>query len=580
MQLDFDAAESNYRDVLRTDTARNHRIEAITTLANIAWRVRNDTSVAIRILRQDVSLSSSPLVLVEESRMLREQGNFARAEQIARDAMKQGGEQAERSAALTAFGEAVLGQYRRAARMGPIGESSRDSVLLTLSRELRDYVAAHPGRLLPAKQLLEAGALTGNGADMLAGWRSYFLVAVGDTISGLLAQPRRVISSAHSENSAIVSALITSRMFEAALLVAARAPATATSSDLRSYLSFADDIKKVTDDYYRSVALGDASKRKWKSTLDDVVANHWSHFTWASGKAPSFESDKLLRELDRRYGTRITTGETAGTDDLHYGHRVVDETRTVSQYGKTAKVRFVALDAMISNGYQSWGWNGRAQHGGWGGASEITQVRPPYAEGPLRAWQLVTDSAEIIKLNRRIAEDSVHDFQQGITQPVAAFVSIGERMERDERKHLIDSLSSAGVKGAALEAAFEKLMGDAEIESAIFAHEGRHAIDEANGIKGSTADREFRAKLSQVAFAPRPRMSISTIMDVTLGDKTPHGQADLRFAKGIFGWLQANASSVKGLNSSAPLLPQLPLLSNDQLRLAARSLDPLATAAR
>lgn len=40
--------------------------------------------------------------------------------------------------------------------------------------------------------------------------------------------------------------------------------------------------------------------------------------------------------------------------------------------------------------------------------------------------------------------------------------------------------------------------------------------------------------------------------------------------------MEAHADEISGLNSSRSLLPQLDLLTNEQLRTAARSMDPLA----
>jgi hypothetical protein len=45
---------------------------------------------------------------------------------------------------------------------------------------------------------------------------------------------------------------------------------------------------------------------------------------------------------------------------------------------------------------------------------------------------------------------------------------------------------------------------------------------------------------------------------------------------GLIRWMRGNASSIPGLDVRRPILPQLPLLSDSQLRTAFRSMDPLA----
>jgi hypothetical protein len=187
----------------------------------------------------------------------------------------------------------------------------------------------------------------------------------------------------------------------------------------------------------------------------------------------------------------------------------------------------------------------------------------------------MADTAETRRAAAQIAADSVADLVRARTTPAAYFPSVAARLERDGRRVLLDSLRRAGHTGADLEATFERAIGDATVESSIFAHEGRHAIDAALGVKGAP-ELEYRAKLSQVDFAPLPRLAFSSIMSPEAGDATPHGIANLRVLKGLLAWVESHAAEIRGLDQSAPLLPQLPLLDDAQLRAAAGSMDPLA----
>ena len=117
--------------------------------------------------------------------------------------------------------------------------------------------------------------------------------------------------------------------------------------------------------------------------------------------------------------------------------------------------------------------------------------------------------------------------------------------------------------------------GDAIDESSIFAHEGRHAIDKTLHIPDSSATNlEYQAKLSQIAFAPIPKVGLSGVLEPNTGDETAHGTADARLIGELFEWMRHH-----GFSDGAGALPmpiQLPTLSDDQLRAAVRSLDPLA----
>ncbi len=92
----------------------------------------------------------------------------------------------------------------------------------------------------------------------------------------------------------------------------------------------------------------------------------------------------------------------------------------------------------------------------------------------------------------------------------------------------------------------------------------------------SDAEREFRAKLSEVAFAPEPRLALGAIIDTNIGDSTPHGRANLRIMQGLVQWIAAHAAEIRGFDLSRPALPQLDKLTDDQLRAAFRSMDRLA----
>jgi len=54
-------------------------------------------------------------------------------------------------------------------------------------------------------------------------------------------------------------------------------------------------------------------------------------------------------------------------------------------------VRFIMLDSLVSNGFQSWARESGAQHGGWGEAELIVQIRPAYVNGPMTAWRNLDD---------------------------------------------------------------------------------------------------------------------------------------------------------------------------------------------
>ena len=70
---------------------------------------------------------------------------------------------------------------------------------------------------------------------------------------------------------------------------------------------------------------------------------------------------------------------------------------------------------------------------------------------------------------------------------------------------------------------------------------------------------------------------IGGILSANIGGDSSHGQANERVMRGLVSWMLANAGEIEGLDAARPYLPQLDLLTDEQLREAVRSMDPWAT---
>ena len=80
--------------------------------------------------------------------------------------------------------------------------------------------------------------------------------------------------------------------------------------------------------------------------------------------------------------------------------------------------------------------------------------------------------------------------------------------------------------------------------------------------------------MDEVALATRPRLAMTAILHPNIGDASAHGQANRRIMLGIIRWMRANAADISGFDPSLPVLVQLPLLSDAQLRATFRSMRP------
>ncbi|MEO8587520.1 MAG: hypothetical protein ABI584_15245 [Acidobacteriota bacterium] len=600
---DFAAARRSLSAILASDAARpQDREDAGAELAHIEWRIDGRPDAArtrLLALIPAAVRKVDPLLLL--SRMERTLGNFDAGRSAARQALARAERREDRENAATSLAKALVEESVLASREGKaeaFGDASRARLGEGLDL-VKTLVHEGPGLLAPSEVLLDAALLLDDGPAALEAWRSYF-TAAGTADSGLLAAARSALTellprwrgpaASRGDREALVRALLESRFFTEAVIVAKdpRAPDKDRVTDLPwvrdlvAYEACIRDLRDTTDLYYRDVARGKGDANAWGKALTSRTEALWKSLSWPDG-APRFDRklldgrpDNLLAE---RFGTLIASGKTGGVPNLHMGHRVVDERRTAEQYGRRAEIRFIALDAMVSNGYETWRWDGRGAHGGWGSTGLIVQVRPAYAEGALRDWLELTDAGARSRADARLAEESLRDVERAAKDPYAWLPGLALRLRRQGQLAILEALRAKGLSGAALRAAFVGEADRAVIESSIFAHEGRHAIDAQFEKIGDGATLEYRAKLSEIAFAPVPRLAFGGIIDESIGNATPHGQANLKLMKGLVSFMDTHRAGLSRLDPSQPLLCQLDLLTDDQLRAAARSLDPMAAVA-
>lgn len=362
MRHDFDAAESAYERATAADTGE-HRDRSIIALAAIRWRIRGDSAGAVARLGSRNGTARFPLLAaLETSRMLVAMGHFPGAITAARAAVRLAADSVDRRRGRIALAAAVTESVLQSSASGRAADSTIEGMLPEVVALLSDEVAAVPGSPGLARLLVIAAALHRDGPALLRGWRSFYLTGVSDTNMAPLASPRRVLeaalprwnaAAAMAHTDSVILALADSRLFGAAAAIA-RARTGSPNGRISEIVAYAATLRRVsqaTDAYYLATALKKGSTRQWRAELDKAGEALWPLLDWKD--APSkYAFEKLSPELDRRFGALVNIGETAGYEDLHMGHRVVDERRTVSQYGRSATLRFISLDHMVSNGFR------------------------------------------------------------------------------------------------------------------------------------------------------------------------------------------------------------------------------------
>ena len=273
--------------------------------------------------------------------------------------------------------------------------------------------------------------------------------------------------------------------------------------------------------------------------------------------------------LAEAYGVFGTVGETSGYPSVHGGYLVQDERMQVEQYGRRGEVRFVVIDNMLANGYESWLWDGWAEAGGWSSdGNVIVQIRSAYTSGPvsvlLRTRPGPARELFLAEIERQAIAERAALGRDG----VAELMATSSRLDLQ----VYDAMAQryAGDDDAVLAEVW-----CATNQYSITSHEGRHALDNANQRGLSTTQLEFRAKLSQIIFADYPRLGLASVAGQAFND-TPHGRGNQRVLEGYRSWMREHRDEIAGFDHNQPTLSQLDKLTDEQIVAAARSIDPWA----
>jgi hypothetical protein len=557
-------ARDLFREAQKTEKDPARRDKAAIALARIEWRAYHNAPAARRALTLvDAGGEQFVNALIERARLEWELNrDLGAARTAASRAVKSAVGAADHSHAIAiqTFIEIDAARRQRLA-----GRCTDAALLRAPIANLRALIAHDGPRIEALQLLLDAALMTGDRTTAIEAWRLYY-----GSAPAVETADRRTLGLT----------LANAKFFTEADLVL-RDPCEKPLaddplvSDVIAYAASLRHIRALTDEYYRKVAIAAGDADAFRKAFDDEGRVLWNALSFP-GARTAYTEQALIAEIDRRFGAVITLGKTGGVFDLHSGHRVIDEQREVSQYGRRATLRFVALDGIVSNGFTTWLRDGGGGDGGWASGGVVYQVRPMYADGPVSLWQRTTDPELRARESREMADETQRDIARAAAQPIAFFPGLPMRLERQYADGLIAKFKARGFAGDALRDAFIAQVRSDTFESSIWAHEGRHAIDQKEGIRDS-AELEFRAKLSEVAFAPAPRRAlVNGIITGGIGAQTPHGQANKRALEGCVAWMRAHASGIAGLDAAGPLLPQLDKLSDDQLRAAFRSMDPMA----
>lgn len=561
-------------------------------IAKMNWRLFGKPEKAYDMLdqleEQGHELSTA---YVLRSRILADEGRIDEAINMAQNAIDKAQSETELYHSRIAFSRHVLTRSRQYLEKGEQLFDSKSADLMNAHNTLKGLLAENPRDVETAELYLSSSLLLKDGAEAFRSWMLFYQhKSITDIHPTLVAQSARFQVAMESYTAeagneegvlTIIKGLAESGFFKAATLLKIKefglTPcADDEINDIVRYERFLNKVKAITQAFYRQTIAGNVAIYDYTAQYNELAEGLWNDLTWKTTPA-SFSRQVFNRTLAKRFKTLTNFMTSANYYGLHMGHVILDDRRTISQYGYSAEFRYKVVDHMVSNGFSAWFSDGNSQVGGWAtDDGSFLQVRAGLGKEMTRIWLLLTDPVESRKVLNDMERFTSMEDAMAEEDPYTFLPSLKLRLIYHESTAILDSLKSSGLTGPQLRVNFINLTEKIALDSKIYAHEGRHSIDFKRNYSKSSKELEFTAKLSEIYFSAKPKLLLGTIIGPNMGDGTAHGEANLRLVKGLVRWADQHQTEIAGFETSRPTQPQLDKLTNAQLKEAVRSMDPMA----
>lgn len=571
--FNVNGAAAILRDILNdphTNTSDSAKVYC--TLALRDWQFHHNYKLAAKRLDSALALSSgSNASLVALSNIAAEAGHYPTSLDAANKALTSAANAAEWREAAIAYANTVY--------LSSKDNKKQDTLLLgKTGRLLTKVLEQMPGHPQAAKLLVGTGVLKRDGRLLLSGWNAYFHFATADSAYAYLQEPAGVLSdvlprwkAAGIENEQIAGALARSGFYEYAALLAGR-----SQKDIIAYARYLRETGALTNYYYRQLAIhAPTSDSLFERQVLATCARLLKDLKLSAGKEP-LTYEKFLELVQPKFGAMGFLGTTSSfhAKEICLGQIVNVTRKDVLQYGYKASLTFIEIDLMTSNGFISWFTGKRRGNGGWSVNDTIYRVREAYMREPMEAWTMVTDST-VRKEKLSIFENVIAGTTT--TDTAALLNGINGLLRLNAMDSLYAMLYRRGLRGPDLQLQFMNTLERRQEDASIFAHEGRHSIDQIyftkDFEKAPSSEREYRAKLSEMTCADFPVYIFGKIVS-TIGP-SGHGQANKRILDDALAWMGKHQQEIIGYDTTQPAIRQLYRLSASQIQSCFREADPL-----
>lgn len=585
-----------YNDIIKDPNAAvADKVTALQRLAQQDWKIYNNRQAAIKKLEQALDKKEDESQSYQlKGKINKEAGFYKEAMSDAEDAIEASRNETQKQNAELLKASIIHDQNMERAKDDKSVDKKQLRVASSLLNNLLDK---QPGRPAPAELLIGVSILLGDGPSMLKAWKSYFFIQDENNVNEVLTPAYNSLKFilplwvdrplTYKDIRSVILALAQSRFYDYAGLMMEHLFPSHTlflQSDrsiklIPDYQAFIEGIAEVNKEFYPAIARG--RKDYEKEYHDAIAAKAKSLWVKLSNvyTENNYSDSLFFEEIRERFGAEGYIRPTVGYYGMLMGHSIHYERKSVNQYGYTATFHYTSVDRMISQDFTTW--YDATNVGGWATDSSMFQVRGSYLADPFQRLAWMTDTSEKRKVLQRIKDAKNSDLIKCSNDPYADASHLSIALKYNFAQHLFDSLQSKGLEQSDLYLAFIAETMRVSIESSVFAHEGRHSIDQLFFKKEFKAmsddERELRAKYSEIVFAPDPKLAFTgSIFGGDLDSNTNHGKANMRFRKLIVNWMNNHKSEIKGLDANKPMMFQFDLLSNTQIITMCREFDELA----
>jgi hypothetical protein len=582
--------------IIESPTASHiDKVEALQNIATQDWTLFHDYKKSIKnlklALQLNVSRSKTYLLL---SQVNLEASKFPEAYQGIEKALSESQNEIDRIDASLLKANIIHDESVATVKK----DSNPDKAKLLVASDLLKFILQkQPGSPLPAELLLGISLMRKDGGDVLKAWKSYYFVTNEKSINTILLPSYKILNSIlphwneqglnAMERNDLIKALASSNFYDYAHLIATCKTFGSISSinneeiiQILNFNQFIERIKKVNNSFYPKIAIGTKGyETEYTNAITIEAKKLWIQID-KQNTIENYTEEKFFTSIEKLYGALGYIGNTNGFVSMLLGLIIHNEVKEVNQYGYKADFRYVSISRLISKDFTTW--HGSANVGGWGTETSMIQVRDAYLQAPFKRLSWVTNPSAHKEIVEQIAAAKAIDLGNCQKDKYAEPSYLMMALRLRASKSLFDSLQNSGLKDETLSIAFINETLRLNIESTVFAHEARHAIDQLLFKKEFDAmtddEKELRAKFSEIVFAPKFKMaSTGSILGGDLDVTTSHGKANFRLRKIIVDWMEKHSNEIIGLDKAVPVVMQLTLLSDEQIATICKEADSLST---